>query len=225
MMDYFWKIGVTIKMKTIDILDFIRDNPKPKEGTFRLVNVRGCNGAGKSSIPMAMFEDPDTFTLTYWNGRRDKEFATVSPKYNFIALGTYKNKTGGLDLYKTNDETKMSLELVWNLGYDILMEGVIASTLKSFYVNLFQEFSNRQDLLDREITIYSILPDFETCIDRVIQRSGNSNIKREQILVKWKTVERNHKYFQTLDFLRSIQVTNEGIALGDTLKWFFENLN
>ena len=66
-----------------------------------LVNIRGCNGAGKSTIPMSMMSDPKMFVqeLKYSDGKRMGSF-TVFPSYGWIALGTYFNKTGGLMVFE-----------------------------------------------------------------------------------------------------------------------------
>ena len=153
-----------------------------------LVNIRGCNGAGKSTIPLSMMDDHRMRIIGIGpNGSRP--FMTMFPTYGWIALGTYFNKTGGLDTYKNNDETKRALDTALGFNMDILMEGVIASTIKSTYSELFKN-------LDRKVIIMSFLPPFEVCLERIYERNGGKPIKEEQVLSKYRTVERNVEYFK-----------------------------
>ena len=110
-----------------------------------LVNIRGCNGAGKSTIPMAMMDDPDMFVqeLVGSDGKKISAL-TVFPTYGWVALGTYFNKTGGLDTLKNNEITRMTLYAALDLfpEYDVLMEGIMASTIRSTYIDLFHEIED-----------------------------------------------------------------------------------
>jgi hypothetical protein len=54
-------------------------------------------------------------------------------------MGTYLNKTGGMDTYKDNKMIRDGLELLWNFPHNILMEGAVASTIFSTYGNLYKE--------------------------------------------------------------------------------------
>lgn len=205
-----------------DIFDFIKSNKTGSSEGLKIVNIRGCNGAGKSSVPMQMLKsDPDSFTLTFWDGKKNKEFATVLPSYKVVVLGLYRNKTGGLDGYPTNAYTENALKLLWNLkGYNLICEGIMASTLRGFWLNLFAELQGNPNNLEREVIILSIIPPFETCLQRVIERSGNSDVKRDQIYNKWRTVERNHNIFETHEALTAIRFDNSDYTLDDTLDWF-----
>lgn len=188
-----------------------------------LLNIRGCNGAGKSTIPMSMLDDPNLFLLTWYYNNKEIPFATVFPSYNCVAMGTYMNKTGGLDTYRTNAMTRQSLELLWNSPYNILMEGVIASTIKSTYSKLFRDFTERKDLLKREIIIASLVPPVEVCLERVQKRNGGKPVKTEQIVSKWNTVNRNVEYFKDEGFT-SLRLDNSKITKDETLEWFNSQL-
>lgn len=184
-----------------------------------LVNIRGCNGAGKSTIPMSMLDDLQLRVepARKKNGKAVPPFVTVFPSYEWVALGTYYNKTGGMDTFGnkemgTNDMTAMALEYAWMRypDYDILMEGVIASTVKSTYANLFHEYEQRIDeegITPRKIIIMSFLPPVNTCIERVYARNGGKPVKEEQIKGKWETVNRNVDYFKNEGFL-SLRIDN-----------------
>ena len=168
--------------------------------------------------------DPDTFEIDWYINGRKKVLATVFPNYKFLALGSYKTgvNCGGLDTFKTTQHTIYALKLLWNLPYNILLEGIMASTVRQTYIDLFHEV-NSENILKRDIIIYNILPPLQVCLDRVQKRNGGKPVKEEQIGSKWNTVEKNVKYFEDAGF-RSLRVSNENVAPGETLKWFFDEI-
>lgn len=174
-----------------------------------LVNIRGCNGAGKSTIPMAMLNDKKLRVIGIgkknMRGTSTKPFITIFPSYRWVALGTYYNKTGGMDTYGTNQLTRDALEYAWNQypEYDILMEGVIASTILSTYVDLFKKYRARVTagvVTPRKIIVMNFLPPVKTCIDRVYERNGGRPVKEDQIQSKWNTVYKNALIFKQEGF-------------------------
>ena len=189
-----------------------------------LVNIRGCNGSGKSTVPLQMMVDPDKYELSVYDDGKSPKL-TIFPNYKWIALGTYNNKTGGMDTFKNNqctfDALDKAIELSKELSFDILMEGVISSTIYSTYSNLFQAKSNENPWL--HILILNYLTDVEVCIDRVIKRSGNPNIKKKEIRSKWSTVQRNHYRFKK-DGLKSVIINNENTPVESMLKIFLRTV-
>lgn len=182
-----------------------------------LVNIRGCNGAGKSTIPLSMMDDPKMEVIGIKGGKRP--YLTIFPTYGWIALGTYFNKTGGLDTYRTNEETRQALFAA--LEYtemDILMEGVIASTIKSTYVNLFR------DIQARKIIVVSFIPPIEVCLERIYQRNGGKPIKEEQVYSKWRTVDRNVEYFRQHGFT-SLRIDTSKVTKDQMLPRFLKTIN
>lgn len=185
-----------------------------------MLNIRGTNGSGKSTIPIQMLKrDEYTYLLTWKYNRKIKSFATVFPSFNCVAMGTYFNKTGGLDTYKNNTMTRIALELLWNLPFHIIMEGIIASTLRKTYVDLFSDFSQRKGLVRRTVAVVSIMPSIETCVNRVNLRNKGKSVKEELIAKKWKIVERNARVFEELGF-KSLKLDNTHVKLEETLCWF-----
>lgn len=166
-----------------------------------LVNIRGCNGSGKSTIPMSMMDDPDMFVqeLVGSDGKKISSL-TVFPSYGWVALGTYFNKTGGLDTLRNNEVTKQTLYSAISLfpEYDILMEGIMASTIRSTYIDLFHEIESVYKGI--KVLILSLLPPVEIALERVYSRNGGKPIKEDAVRGKWSTVERNVKYFTEAGF-------------------------
>lgn len=167
-----------------------------------LVNIRGCNGAGKSTIPMSMMDDPEMYVheIRGSDGKRMSAI-TVFPTYGWVALGTYFNKTGGMDTLRDNWTTRMTLYAALDgfPEYSVLMEGIMASTIRSTYIELFQEV---QDYYGDDLTIMiiSLLPPVEVAISRVYSRNGGKPINEEAVRSKWETVARNVAAFGEAGF-------------------------
>lgn len=166
-----------------------------------LVNIRGCNGAGKSTIPMSMMDDPNMFVeeLRYSDGKRIGAI-TVFPSYGWVALGTYFNKTGGLDGIRNMECTKITLYAALGLypEYDIIMEGILCSTVFSSYSDMFHEI---EELTDRQVMVLSLLPPLEVCLERIQRRNGGKPIKEDLVSGKRESVARSHEKFKQEGFV------------------------
>lgn len=174
-----------------------------------IVNIRGCNGSGKSSIPMSMLDDPDVYIIEKLYKGKTRKIATVFPSYGWVAMGVYFNKTGGLDGFPDTNLTKKAF---WYLlkkfpKYNLLLEGVIASTVFSTYAELFKEAKKKYP--EREVYIISLLPPIENCLRRIQKRNGGKFIKEELVASKWQTVQRNVQKFK-LEGLVSFAWDNRG---------------
>jgi len=214
--------------KRVDIyeeLERVKNGGLNYPNGLKIVNVRGTNASGKSTIPMQMLaNDEDAYILTEKDEKgKAKDIATVFPKYNFVALGTYFTKTGGLDRIRTTADMKRIFSLVHFLPYSIILEGILASTVFSTYANMFLEYEAKKP--KRKAIIFSILPPFEVIKERVLKRNGgNDNIKWEQLESKWRTVKKNVAKFDEAGLV-SLEVDNSNIKLEDTLEWFFNTIN
>ena len=189
-----------------------------------LVNIRGCNGAGKSTIPMSMMDDPDMFVQELIGSDGKKISAlTVFPTYRWVALGTYFNKTGGMDTLKNNEVTRTTLYAALDMfpEYDVLMEGIMASTIRSTYIDLFHEIEKNYPKL--KVIIISLLPPVEIAISRVYSRNGGKPIKEDAVRGKWETVERNAKYFADAGF-DSIRVNSAKVKKSQMLRAFLKTV-
>lgn len=188
-----------------------------------LVNIRGCNGAGKSTIPMAMMNDPDMWVHTIVDDTGRKLSAiTVFPTYGWVALGTYFNKTGGMDTLKNNAVTKLTLQVALKefQSYNILMEGIMASTIRSTYVNLFHEVEKSWPI---RVIVLNLLPPVEVAISRVYSRNGGKPINEGAVRGKWETVAKNAKVFSDEGFI-SIRVDSSKVRKENMLKAFFKTV-
>ena len=190
-----------------------------------LVNIRGCNGAGKSTIPMSMMDDPEMYVheIRGSDGKRMSAI-TVFPTYGWVALGAYFNKTGGMDTLRDNWTTRMTLyaALDGSPEYNVLMEGIMASTIRSTYIDLFQEVQEYYGD-DLTIVIISLLPPVEVAISRVYSRNGGKPINEEAVRGKWETVARNVAAFREAGFI-SLKVNSAKVPKEKMLSAFLKTV-
>lgn len=190
-----------------------------------LVNLRGCNGAGKSTIPMSMMDDPEMYVhdIMGSDGKRISAI-TVFPSYGWVALGTYFNKTGGMDTLRNNETTRMTLYAALDgfPEYNVLMEGIMASTIRSTYIDLFHEVKEYYGD-DLTIMIISLLPPVEVAISRVYSRNGGKPINEEAVRGKWETVARNVAAFGEAGFT-SLKVNSAKVPKERMLSAFLKTV-
>lgn len=167
-----------------------------------IVNIRGTNGAGKSTIPMQMMElDPEFEVIKLGVGKTGKPCnpaITIFHKLGWVALGTYFNKTGGMDTYGTNEDAKMALNYVLENypDYDVLMEGFVVSGIQSTYGEIFHALEDA----GHQVLIIAFVPPIEVCLERVYKRNGNKPIKEKNVLSKWRSVVSGVNYFRNEGF-------------------------
>lgn len=194
-----------------------------------LVNVRGCNGSGKSTIPMSMMDDTYMYVqdIVGSDGKRISSI-TVFPLYEWVALGTYFNKTGGLDTLKNNWVTELTLFVALDMfpEYDVLMEGIMASTILSTYVDLFNKVQKHYAGVEPKVTpiIVSLVPPFEVALYRVYERNGGKPINEDSVKTKYDTVKRNVKNFRDAGFI-SVQVDSSKVPRDKMLPAFLRTVN
>ena len=192
-----------------------------------LVNVRGCNGAGKSTIPMSMMDDPDMYVHEIVGSDGKKISAiTVFPSYGWVALGTYFNKTGGLDTLKNNAVTKLTLFAALDgfPEYDVIMEGIMASTIRSTYIDLFHEVENYYGKKRLKVIVVSLLPPVDVALSRVYERNGGKPINEAAVAGKWNTVARNVAEFANAGFT-SIKVNSAKVKKKNMLPAFLKTVD
>src|SRR5690606_17771303 len=185
---------------------------------------RGTNASGKSAIPMQMLEKVDTAYILTWIDEKGKvkDIATVFHKLEYIALGTYFGKTGGLDRIRNTADMKKIFSLVHYLPYSILLEGILASTVWSTYHNMFLEYESKSP--KRKAIVLNLLPPFEVVKERLLKRNGGkTDVKWEQIESKYNTVKKNHKKFVDGGVTSKV-ADNSGITIDETLDWFFKQI-
>lgn len=188
-----------------------------------LVSLRGCNGSGKSTIPLSMMDDPGMYILTWYYNNKVRPLATVFPTYDCMVMGTYFNKTGGMDTYKNNKMIRQGLELCWLSPYNIIMEGAVASTIFSTYGNLYKEFEEKPGLREREIVFVTLTPEVEVCLQRILQRNGGVPVNEERIKSHWRSIKKNVKYWESYGYY-CMELDNTEVPKDEILDWFNEEV-
>lgn len=176
---------------------------------------------------MSMMSDPAMYVQDIVGSDGKKIGAvTVFPSWGWVALGTYFNKTGGLDVIKNNWCTRATLLFAIEFfpEYDILMEGIMASTIRSTYIDLFHDIEDYYGEDAPQVMILSLLPPVDVAIARVYERNGGKPIKEDQVAGKWATVERSVDAFANAGFI-SIRVNSAKVKRGGMLKAFIKTVD
>lgn len=188
-----------------------------------IVNIRGCNGAGKSTIPVSMMDDEGMFVQSYdWNGK-EKELLTVFPTYGWVALGTYFTKTGGCDRFSDKAMTEYALRRALEdyPEYDIILEGILLSTVFSTYGELFKAL---EDEFDRTAIIMTLTTPLEVCIERIHQRNGGKEFNEKKVEDKVGMVMRSHEKYKAIG-LKAIKIDPSKISKDKLLGKFFKTID
>lgn len=188
-----------------------------------LVNIRGTNGSGKSTIPAAMKDDPDMYEVIKPYKGKPKKILTVFPNYGWVALGSYERQVGGLDRFPNKAFTEKVLKYALKKypTYNVLMEGILASTTYSTYAQMFREV---QEEFDVQPVIYYLMPPVQTCIDRIKDRNGGKTFKEDLVVKKYGTMQRGIKKFQQAGEFPLFVVDNSKIDKSFVLEQFFDDL-
>ena len=106
--------------------------------------------------------------------------------------------------------------------YDVVMEGILASTVFSTYSDIFHRVEEKYP--DTKVIVFNMLPPFETCLERVYSRNGGKPVKEEQIEYKWKIVQRNIQKFKNEGFI-TLKVDTSKVSKEDMLPKFLKTVN
>lgn len=188
-----------------------------------LVNIRGTNGSGKSTIPISMKDDPDTYEVVRPYKGKPKKILTVFPTYGWVALGAYNRQVGGLDGFPNKAFTEKVLRYALKKypEYNILMEGILAATTYSTYAQMFKEV---QEDFNVQPVIYYLMPPVETCIERIKQRNGGKPFKEELVHAKYGMMLRGIKKFEQAGEFPLFVVNNSTLDKSSVLEQFFDKL-
>jgi len=196
---------------------------KFKEKNLKCINIRGSNGAGKSTIPIRMlFEDKKAYILT----DKGKDVATVLPQLGYALLGTYRNKTGGGDTstFQDKEYTKEILRKLWVTPYNVLFESMTISASFTFWAQVFGEFSYDLAFTNRQIGVMSIIIPLEVNEQRIKKRNGGKDINMKYVAGKLRTVTNNVEKFTAIG-VKSWAVDNTSVSLDEVYDWFHEQVN
>ena len=159
----------------------------------RFVNVRGCNGTGKTHLLralVALYAAEAVLHVVKVPAHAEIPVTVVPGK--FVVLGNYTasgaaSTTAGCDRIKTQQAAKDALETLARDIPDvpILFEGVVISTI--FVPWLEWERKNGG-------MVWAFLDTpLDVCLSRIQARNGGKPVKTEQIAGKHRTIDRVRK--------------------------------
>jgi len=147
---------------------------------FKVIDIRGTHGSGKSTIPTTIIKLYDSVpiigTPLTLEGRSGVLGYDI-PELNLRIVGPYNSACGGCDQVKTQAEIKARVD-AWRVDGNVMLEGILVS-------HTFQpwlEFSE-----DKNWHFLFLDTPMQTCIDRVLARraaKGNDKPFNPKNLVK-----------------------------------------
>lgn len=158
-----------------------------------IVNLRGTNGSGKSTVARALLGySPGIVHLT-----------PSTPGYigedGVVVVGTYpEGKTGGMDRVREQVEARKA---VWEAakfsrernGSDVpprvLFEGLLISTIYKPWLELSEALEAEYGEAGRIVWAFMDTP-IDTCLARIQERNGGKPVKEDQVRNKVHTLER-----------------------------------
>lgn len=147
---------------------------------MKIVQVRGCNGSGKTTIVRGLLslDHPKNVSHLYWPNPKNpklkpRTFATVAEGIGWAAIGSYPDgsKMGGCDGMKTMDDIKEAIIATYeqcpNL-FGIVFEGMMISKSKwTFYDYLL---GLKQEHPDIEPLFVILATSVKGCLGRIHDR-------------------------------------------------------
>lgn len=207
-------------LKRVELEDFLK-SPQANNSNRYVINIRGANGAGKSTFPIKMLLTDEKAYLLTENG---KDIATVFPSFYMIALGKYYIRTGGMDSgeYRNKEYGKYMLDKLWNCGYNLLFEGMTVSSSYDFWRDTLKELEAKYPGVRRTMIMNLVMP-LEKLEERIKIRNGGKDINMKYVKGKNNRVARNVEKFEA-DGFNSWVTSTADVPYEDMLVWFFEEI-
>ncbi len=160
-----------------------------------IINLRGANGAGKSTVVTRIMELYATKQPQLVDGRRQPLLYDLSHESHrpLAVLGHYEIACGGCDTIKTVDEVFRLVYDYDSLGYDVLFEGIMVQDDRTRMIKL-KNHVGRENVL-----VIGLKTDIEECLAAVRKRREERG--NEKPLDEKNTRDRAKRVTRTLDFL------------------------
>jgi predicted kinase len=143
-----------------------------------IVNLRGCNGSGKSTVAYGLLGE---------NSTKIDELTTTVGGYmtptGIIVMGRYETQCGGMDTVKTQIESRDVVQAVDKSGSNGFFEGVLISTIFAPWYNLSTE-------LEQEMVWAFLDTPYELCLERIYKRNGGKKINEKLVRSKFDGINR-----------------------------------
>lgn len=148
-----------------------------------IVNLRGTNGSGKSTVARALLEDAGAYEVELAAhhspaGKPRPVIGYMAPARDLIVIGPYRTQCGGCDAVPTQDLICEAVRRASGMAEHVFFEGLLISGLYSRYRALSQELGG--------FTWAFLDTPLEKCLARVAGRNGGKPLKRDGETVKGK---------------------------------------
>jgi hypothetical protein len=135
-----------------------------------IINVRGANGSGKSTVArrvLDLYRENGTATPTMRPSRGNREprplyYTCQHPRLSeLVILGTYENPTGGCDTIPDVETVFTLATTLHDGGVDVLFEGILAQHSSTRLINLAR---------NRELRAIVLTTPMQDCVAAVKDR-------------------------------------------------------
>lgn len=157
-----------------------------------VINLKGANGSGKSTIPIRMIKKDKQVVLLVTSPEDKKPVATYCPTFQVVILGTYLTACGGCDSLGNTQVVKELLKLLWKKDVHILYEGVIVGDIKSTFYELMVEF---RKVHPRVVSFCFMGTTLKECLRRIQIRNGGKKINEDLVSSKYRNSVTHLRYY------------------------------
>lgn len=175
-------------MKVLRVRD-LRKTPPGVEHV--IINLKGCNGSGKSTIPQQLIEHDENVVLLTLNKEDPLPIATLCGTSNTIIIGRYFTACGGCDTLIPS-QVQVIIQKLWLRDYNILFEGVIVGDIKSTFYELMKAC---RELSPRQVHFCFMGTHFKECLKRIQKRNGGKEINTEMVRQKYRNALKHLQYY------------------------------
>lgn len=161
-----------------------------------ILNLRGTNGTGKSTVAHAILKKADARPLEFWPNTRSpkpKAYAGIWKGVPIVILGSYETVCGGMDtITDINDARDLIVKYGTDENYPIMFyEGLFISHC----LGTVAKGMTDAGLKERTVLAYLDTP-LEVCLERVHKRRaerGNTKpFKEQNVIDDYQRVEWNY---------------------------------
>lgn len=151
---------------------------------YKVLDVRGTHGSGKSTIPLKLLELYDS---REWVGEpltfegKMQVLGYYIPKLNLTIIGRYETACGGCDGVPTQSEIKARVEEAAKTGH-VLLEGILVAHTYGPWEEFSRPWGANWKFLFLDTPLI-------TCVDRVNERRARSG---KEPLADPKNIVRDH---------------------------------
>ncbi len=170
-----------------------------------ITNIRGTSGSGKSTVvfnllkhfraegelfavfmhhaggeyTIPMDQEPDSSFDVHLGYQIFQHFDSNRPTYKspLRIVGKYLTPCGGCDGIKTQDEVSDRVRAWYNMGYEVLFEGLLISTIVGRWAEMAESVAENGSRLHNMRFVFLNTPE-EVCVERVkARRAAKGNLK------------------------------------------------